>query len=103
MENLFRNIPAPAKNEFFEVLAGSDAVTIERIVSHGHVSPESGWYDQERDEFVVLLKGAACIEFKDQPEVQLEVGDWLRIPAHCRHRVSWTRENTDTVWLAVHF
>jgi cupin 2 domain-containing protein len=29
-------------------------------------------------------------------------GDWLEIPARCRHRVAWTDPNQETVWLAVH-
>ena len=34
---------------------------------------------------------------------QLHAGDWILLPAHCRHRVTWTQSDPATVWLAVHF
>jgi cupin 2 domain-containing protein len=67
------------------------------------VSPKSGWYDQARNEFVLLLQGAARIEFEDGTMAELAAGDWLDITAHRRHRVAWTDTNEDTVWLAVHY
>ena len=33
----------------------------------------------------------------------LAEGDWILLPAHCRHRVTWTRAQPPTVWLAIHF
>ncbi len=76
---------------------------IERIVSRGHTSPEKGWYDQQRNEFVLVLKGAARLEFEDGRVENMEPGDWLDIPAHAKHRVAWTDESQETVWLAVHY
>ena len=102
MNNLFGRLPSPGGDEGFETLAASPGVRIERIVSHGHTSPANGWYDQAQDEFVVLLRGAARLEFDDGAAVQLAPGDWLNIPARCRHRVAWTEPDADTVWLAVH-
>ena len=32
---------------------------VERIVSSGHCSPEGFWYDQDEQEWVPLLQGAA--------------------------------------------
>ena len=29
-------------------------------------------------------------------------GDWVILPAHCRHRVAWTDPVRETLWLAVH-
>ena len=29
-------------------------------------------------------------------------GDWVWLPARCRHRVAWTDPDAPTVWLAVH-
>ena len=103
MSNLFANIPETLGDEFFETLASSGDTRIERIVSRGHASPESGWYDQSENEFVVLLKGAARLEFDDGTAKDLSPGDWLDIPARCRHRVAWTDPNEETVWLAVHY
>ena len=102
--NLFAGVPDRLPDEWVQVLTESDAVRIERIVSRGHRSPDEYWYDQDRDEFVVLLSGSAglVIEGQDDERV-LNPGDWLVIPAHQRHRVEWTEAGTDTVWLAVHF
>ena len=102
--NLFNGIPDTLFDEWVECLAVGDRATIERIVSHGQASADGFWYDQDRHEFVVLLSGAARIEFADgDHEVELAPGDWLLIPAHRRHRVAWTAPGQNSVWLAVHF
>lgn len=102
--SLFRNIPANPEHEIFETLLEEKGVTIERIISRAHSSPEGFWYDQERNEFVLLVQGRAGIRFKD-PEsiVILDPGDYLHIPAHAKHRVDWTDPDTETLWLAVHY
>lgn len=102
VNNLFENIPPPGPDERFDALAEGPGVLVERIVSRGHASPADGWYDQPRDEFVVLLRGAARLEFEDGERLALGPGDWLNIAAHRRHRVAWTDPEQDTVWLAVH-
>lgn len=90
--------------EIFERLAGRDGVTIERIVSRGHRSPAGFWYDQERSEWVMVLQGRAVLEIEGRDEpVHLETGDWIDLPAHCRHRVVSTDSQPPTVWLAVHY
>ena len=101
--NLLSNIPADLSNEVFEDLVVSDKVKIERIVSSGHTSPESGWYDQDQNEWVMVVQGEAEIEFDDGSTVQLGTGDYLHIPAHRRHRVSMTSSSPETVWLAIHY
>lgn len=103
MNNLFSDIPLDLGEELFDVLVKSENVQVERIVSKGHTSPTDGWYDQEKNEFVLLLKGAARLEFDDNTVAQLVPGDWLDIAAHRRHRVAWTKEDSETVWLAVHY
>ena len=101
--NLLANIPADLSNEVFNVLAGSDHVKIERIVSSGHNSPESGWYDQDRNEWVMVVQGNAEIEFDNGPSIQLGEGDYVNIPAHRRHRVTYSSVNPETIWLTVHY
>lgn len=102
--NLFADIPQQLPDELMETLAESGAVRVERIVSRGHASPDDFWYDQERDEFVVLLSGSAGLRIEGEPEARiLKPGDWLVIPAHQRHRVEWTAADEDTVWLALHY
>ncbi len=74
---------------------------VEHIVSHGQASPTGFWYDQDEDEFVLVLEGAAELEVEGEGIVRLGVGDWLDLPAHLRHRVAWTHPDRHTVWLAV--
>ena len=101
---LFARVRARTNDEQVELLAGSGAVRIERIVSTGQASPPGFWYDQERPEFVVVLAGAARLRFAgDRAARRLGPGDWVDIPAHARHRVEWTDPATPTVWLAVHY
>lgn len=101
--NIFSNIPKPSADEFFDILALKDGVKIERIVSFGHTSNEDEWYDQDKDEWVVLLKGEAVLSFENEADVRLVKGDHIDIPAHKKHRVSWTKEDEETIWLAVHY
>jgi cupin 2 domain-containing protein len=103
MDNLLNKLPDELPEELFETLAQSASVHIERIVSRGHVSPAQGWCDQDRHEFVLLVKGAARLEFDAGYEVEMGPGDWLEIPAHRRHRVTWTDPDQPTVWLAIHY
>jgi len=101
--NLLDRLPEDLDREYFETLLARDNLRIERIVSRGHSSPASGWYDQPRGEWVLVLRGAAVIAYEDGREVRLEAGSYENIPPHRRHRVKWTDPEVDTVWLAVHY
>lgn len=104
VENLFEHIPDDLPDELIRTIVDQDSVRVERIVSRGHRSPEDFWYDQPHDEWVVLLQGSAGLVFETEAQpVTLKPGDHLLIPAHARHRVAWTAEQGDTIWLAVHF
>lgn len=103
IENIFRDIPAALKTEVFENVLVHNCVRIERILSQGHTSPETGWYDQEENEWVVVLQGKGTIEFEDGSFKVLAPGDYLNIPAHQKHKVSWTDPEQVTVWLAVFY
>ncbi len=101
--NLFADLPADGEDESFQEILSRPDIKIERIVSRGHRSPKGFWYDQDGDEWVLLVQGNAGLEFEgDAATVDLKPGDHLLIPAHQRHRVAWTSENEDTIWLAVH-
>ncbi|MCG9754937.1 cupin domain-containing protein [Shewanella insulae] len=102
-QNIFASLPDDLTLEVFEPLVDTGAVLIERIVSKAHRTPEGQWYDQDRNEWVMVLKGEARLVFEEGEVVHLKVGDHLNIPAHCRHRVSWTSEHEETLWLAVHY
>jgi cupin 2 domain-containing protein len=103
MNNIFDDIPANLHKEVIESLVDSENVRIERIISKGHTSPDTGWYDQDRNEWVVVLKGAAVLSFSDKSSVSLKAGDHIKIPAHEKHKVTWTDPDTETIWLAIHY
>ncbi len=102
-ENIFESIPDNLTEEVFELIVQSSTVKIERIVSRGHCSPESGWYDQDKNEWIVVMKGEAIICFEDNKKVNLKSGSHLNIPAHLKHRVKWTDPDVETIWLTVHY
>ena len=58
IRNIFSALPEDFSNEAVEELVRSSGIRIERIVSHGHSSPESGWYDQEESEWMCM--GIRC-------------------------------------------
>ena len=102
--NLFDGIPSTLQEEFVQTLAESDTIRIERIVSDGHATPPGEWYDQEWDEWVLLVSGGATLLFDDDAApLFLRPGDHVMIPANCRHRVERTDTGQKTIWLAVHF
>ena len=102
--NLFRNVPPDLPEEWVETLASSNAVRIERIVSRGQASPEDFWYDQDQNEFVLLLQGSAGLRMEGvEQAIVLNPGDYLEIPAHHKHRVDWTDAEHDTIWLCVFY
>jgi cupin 2 domain-containing protein len=104
IKNVFKNIPDDLTGEFFETIAETKNIRIERIVSRGHASPDGFWYDQAENEYVLLLKGSAALRFKDENEARvMHPGDHVIIPKHVRHRVEWTDPDGDTVWLAVFY
>jgi cupin 2 domain-containing protein len=101
--NLFANVPSEALDEEIVTLVAGSGARIERIVSTGQASPPGFWYDQDAAEFVMVLAGSAGLRFEHESEPRrLGPGDWLDIPARCRHRVEWTDASTPTVWLTVH-
>jgi cupin 2 domain-containing protein len=102
MSNLFSNIPSNLPAELIETLIQSDGVRIERIVSHGHASPEGFWYDQDDYEWVMVLQGAARLQLEDRT-IDLGPGDHINLPAHTKHRVEWTTNDQPTIWLAIFY
>ncbi len=99
-----RNLLAPraetSGEETIGVLIRHPAFTLEHIVSRGTASPDGFWYDQDRDEWVLLLRGEAEIRYESGETIRLAAGDPLLIPARCRHRVE--RTSDDAIWLALH-
>lgn len=98
--SLTHPLPASGPEEHFEDLLCRSGCRIERIVSYGHRSAPDAWYDQEDDEWVLVVAGGATLEFQAPDEIlELRPGDYVLIPAHRKHRVVHTE--SPTVWLAV--
>jgi cupin 2 domain-containing protein len=94
--NLF-NITTPVDGaEMITELLQHKNVTINRIVSNRLTN--GSWYDQDEDEWLVLVEGAALLLIDDE-EKTLKAGDTLFIPAHQLHRVISTSDNA--LWLTV--
>lgn len=100
--NLLADLPDASAEEVFETLAEWPGIRLERIVSNGQVTPDGEWYDQEQDEWVMVLAGAARLLIEGDGETALGPGDAVFLPAHKRHRVTWTVTDEPTVWLALH-
>ena len=103
--NLFSDLPDQLTQEVFETLINHKNIKIERIVSpRNSRTPENEWFNQDLDEFVMLLKGSAVLLFKESTEsVNLEPGDYINIPRHTAHRVESTDKKLETIWLAIHY
>lgn len=102
-QSLLHDLPVHLMDERFDDLVKTSALRLERILSHGHATPEGQWYNQDRDEWVMLVQGRARLLIEGQAEIVLQPGDHVLLPAHCRHRVVWTEPDVITVWLALHF
>jgi cupin 2 domain-containing protein len=102
--NLFDDLPTALPAERLDVLLSAPGLRVERIVSTGHVTPPGDWYDQDTDEWVVVLRGRARLRIDGEADVRdLLPGDHVLLRAHVRHRVEWTDPAVPTVWLAVHY
>ncbi|MCX6924564.1 MAG: cupin domain-containing protein [Verrucomicrobia bacterium] len=102
MSNIW-NLPDPLPaEEHLEDLLRTPMLRVERIISTGQVTPPGQWYDQGCDEWVLLLQGQATLEFEAGGFQNLRAGDYLLIPAHRRHRVTFTSQAPPCLWLAIH-
>ena len=100
--NIFDDLPQHLPKEVVQTLIRAADVRIERIISHGHDSPVDFWYDQPQHEWVIVLEGAARLQFEDGM-IEMKVGDFINIPAFKKHRVDWTTPHEPTVWLGVRY
>lgn len=102
--NILADIPVKLPEELFTSLLQNEQLQIERIVSRGHASAKDEWYDQDYNEWLILLQGEAVLELSGQSELKtLQAGDYFLIPAHCKHRVEWTDPDRNSIWLTIHF
>lgn len=102
LENIFGAIPDNLDTEVFEDVFTSSHIRVERIISKGQSTPAESWYDQDEHEWVMVVEGKAILEFENGL-VTLNKGDYVNIPAHCRHKVHWTDPDQVTIWLAIFY
>lgn len=101
--NLRHAIPSALPEELVTPLLEAQGLRVERIVSRGHASPPAFWYDQDEHELVFVLQGHARLEVDGQGELDLRSHDFVLLPAHVKHRVTWTCPQQDTIWLAIFY
>ena len=89
--------------ELIETLFENDDVLIERIVSTGQVTPAGEWYDQDKNEWLIVLQGVGELSYEDNSRIKLTEGDYLLIPAHQKHRVEYTSTEPPCIWLTIFF
>ena len=104
ISNIFSDIPERAQEEIFETIIKASQFKIERIVSRGHSTPKGHWINQNENEWVFVLKGSAGLLFEGNDKViTMKPGDYINISAHQKHRVEWTDQKNETIWLAIHY
>ena len=103
ISNVFKLPQQLPQEELFEALLDNDQVLIERIVSTGQVTPEGKWYDQEKNEWLIILQGEGELGYEDGSRIKLTTGDYLFIPAHQKHRVEYTSTEPPCIWLTIFF
>lgn len=101
--NFFNSLNLKSNKEQFTELIKGRSFTAEKIISNGFKSPENKWMSEVNDEWVILLKGRAKLEFESGDIINLKSGDYLRIPAKTKHRVLYTSKKPFCYWLAIHF
>ncbi|OMH39100.1 cupin domain-containing protein [Motiliproteus sp. MSK22-1] len=103
-QNLFENIPEQLPDELISILLNQAGLRLERIVSKGHSSATDFWYQQEQNEWMLLIQGQARLEFETPSrKLHLNAGDYLNIPANIRHRVDWTSSDPEAIWLCIFY
>jgi cupin 2 domain-containing protein len=102
IENIFNNLIINKEKEQFFDLLKKENIRVEKIVSNGQISPNDFWYTQDENEFVIILKGEAVLEFEDK-EIPLKVGDYINIESNVKHRVKYTSKEELTLWLAIFY
>ena len=106
LEGNFYAVPEnllPAEFELYESLTETETVKIERIISTGQCTPEGQWLEDEKDEWVMLLRGESEISFENGFRKKLISGDYLLIPKNTRHRVEKTSAEVHCIWLAIYY
>ncbi len=87
---------APGAGEHVHRLAELGHAVVDQILSGVLDGPVE--YEQDVDEWVVVLHGEATLDVEDE-RMHLQPGDWVLLPAGTRHRLVETAPGTN--WLTV--
>ncbi len=102
--NLLATACPPPGEESMHVLASAETWRLLLIASNDYRSPSGEWMDQSDHEWVLVLRGSACIALENPDRiVDLSPGDHLSLSPHRRHRVERTDGDPGTLWLALHW
>jgi len=96
VQNLYLKEEPSENSELFSTLFQNGSLKIESIRSW--LKDPGEYYNQEQDEWVLLLSGEAKLEIDNQT-FDLQSGDYCFIPKHTSHRVLSTSKNA--LWLGV--
>jgi len=103
MDNIFSiNSEIDFSREVFVELFKSNNCVIEKIISTGQSTNEGEWFEEEGDEWVILLQGTSELKFFNGEDYKMKAGDYLLIPSNSKHRVVTTSLDPPCVWLAIH-
>lgn len=102
VKNIFKLPDELPPKELFETLL-DNKILIEKIISTGQVTPKGEWYDQDRDEWLIVLQGEGELSYEDGSRIKLTTGDYLFIFAHQKHRVEYTSTEPPCIWLTIFF
>ena len=87
----------PNDGEIFEVLHKQKDMEIVHILSSSNLA--ANLYDQDKDEFVIVLEGGALLEIEGK-EIELKKGEYIFIKARVKHKI--LRCDSGTHWLAIY-
>ncbi|MDD2370094.1 MAG: cupin domain-containing protein [Sulfuricurvum sp.] len=96
IDNLYKGTKPTENYEIFSTLFHNETLKIESIRSN--MKRPGELYDQDQDEWVLLLEGEAQLEIADEIR-NISPGDYLFLPKHTLHRVISTSENA--LWLCI--
>ncbi|MCF8378287.1 MAG: cupin domain-containing protein [Bacteroidales bacterium] len=101
--NIFEVKELPTnEQEVISSLLSTEDLEIQRIVTLKPFEKPGIWYNQDKDEWVILLKGKAELEWEQGETIHLYAGDYIFIPAHKIHRIKRSGKDEICVWLAIH-
>lgn len=94
------SVSSPAQGA--KTLFITPSIAIEHIASGPQTTPPHKWLSDERDLFLLLLRGMSKLTFFDGTRRLLSGGECILIPAHTPYRVSFASSEPGCVWLCVY-